>query len=813
MRFHRLLLAIVFVLLVTVSHAAEELTLLPAKVSLSTTQARQRLLVQRLEGEQFLGQARDGLSYESSDPKVVRVEDGVAIPVGDGTATITARVGDQTAKAEVVVSGQSEPFQWSFRNHVESVLSKAGCNSGACHGARAGKNGFRLTLFGFDLDADYEYLTRQARGRRIVPGDPGRSLVLTKPTGLVPHKGGVRFEPDSLEYRVLAEWIAGATPSHKPEDPIIERLEVLPGLSLQEVGAKQQLVVLARFSDGHAEDVTRWAKYTAVNQTVAMVDDRGSVDIMGSGEGAIKVWYLNINALAFLSVPYPNKVPAETFADAARANFIDDLILTKLESLNLPPSPPCDDATFLRRAYLDTIGVLPTEEETRAFLADASPDKREQLIEQLLSRPEFVDYWSYKWSDMLLASGQRLRPDALKAYYAWIREQVADNTPWDELVRRLVTANGSTFENGAANFYALHQDPSEMAETVSQAFMGLAINCAKCHNHPLEKWTNDQYYGFANLFSRVRAKGWGGDFRGGDGNRVVFTDVRGELLQPSTGKPQPPRPLDAEPVSFDDTADRRLVLAEWLTSPDNPYFTKAIVNRVWANFFGLGLVEKVDDLRATNPPSNAQLLDAASKHLVENHFDLKELMRAILRSVAYQGSSQAVPGNEPDERFYSHYYPRRLPAEVMLDAMSQATEVPTEFAGYGKGARAMQLPDTDVASYFLSTFGRPERLITCECERTAEPSMTQVLHLYNGDTLLGKLQSPDGRVAKQLAAGATNEEIIDGAYLTCLSRSPTAEEKAQLVQVFNETPQEEKRQVVEDLYWSILSSKEFLFNH
>ncbi len=561
------------------------------------------------------------------------------------------------------------------------------------------------------------------------------------------------------------------------------------------------------------EDVTRWAKYSAVNQAVAQVDDAGLVEVMGSGEGAVMVWYLNINALAFVSVPYPNQASPDVFSQSLRGSFLDEPILAKLQSLNLPPSPPCDDATFLRRAYLDTLGVLPTESEVRSFLADDSPDKRERLIDHLLTRPEFVDYWSYKWSDLLLASGQRLRPEALKAYYGWIRAQVANNTPWNEVVRQLVTANGNTLENGAANFYSLHQEPTEMAETVSQAFLGLSINCAKCHNHPLEKWTNDQYYGFANLFSRVRAKGWGGDFRSGDGNRVVFTDVRGELIQPSTGRPQPPRPLDGAPLPFDAPTDRRVYLAEWLTSPQNPYFTRAIVNRVWANFFGVGLVEKVDDLRATNPPSNEALMVAACEYLIDHGYDLKELMREILRSAAYQRGSQSIPGNQPDERYYSRYYPRRLPAEVILDAMSQATETPTDFAGYPKGTRALQLPDSEVASYFLNTFGRPERLITCECERTSEPSMTQALHLHNGDTLMQKLQSPTGRIARQLANGASNEALIESAYLACLSRFPTTDEQAQILQVFAETPDDERQQVVEDLYWSLLSSKEFLFNH
>ncbi len=792
---------------------AEPIAIVPSTVLLSSTAARQLLVVQRVQDAQLAGQLGNGIAWESSDPNVVRVENNFAIPVGNGAATLTARLGDAVAQAHVEVTGQDTPFQWSFRNHVESVLSKAGCNGGACHGARAGKNGFRLTLFGFDLDADYEYLTRQARARRIVPSDPGRSLLLTKPTGAIPHKGGIRFEVDSLEYRVLAEWIAGGAPSHRSDDPIIHRLEVLPGVSLQQVGARQQLVVLAHFSDGHVEDVTHWAKFTALQQSVAQVDGQGIVEIMGPGEGAIKVWYLNINAMAFLSVPFPNDVQPDVFTQAARRNFIDEHILKKLQSLNLPPSAPCDDATFLRRAFLDTLGVLPTEAETRSFLEDYSPDKRERLIDELLARPEFIDYWSYKWSDLLLASGQRLRPDALAAYSGWIRQQVALNTPWDEFVRRLVTANGSTFENGAANFYALHQEPTEMAETVSQAFLGLAINCAKCHNHPLEKWTNDQYYGFANMFSRVRAKGWGGDFRGGDGLRVVFADTRGELLQPTTGRPQPPRPLDGDPIAPDDTTDRRVHLALWLTSPENPYFTRSIVNRVWANFFGVGLVEKVDDIRATNPASNEELLTDICRYVVEQRYDLKELIRVILQSAAYQRSSEATPGNEPDDRFYARHYPRRLSAEVMLDAVSQATDSPTLFPNQKQGLRALQLSDTDVASNFLSTFGRPDRLITCECERSAEPSMTQALHLYNGDTLTSKLQSAEGRIARHLASGDSDETIVQTAYLVCLSRFPTDAEKKQLLQELAAAPDEERRAGIEDLYWSILTSKEFLFNH
>ena len=402
----------------------------------------------------------------------------------------------------------------------------------------------------------------------------------------------------------------------------------------------------------------------------------------------------------------------------------------------------------------------------------------------------------------------------MEAYYNWIRERVANNTPWDVMVREVVTASGSALENGAANFYALHQSPEEMAETVAQAFMGLSINCAKCHNHPLEKWTNDQYYGMANMFSRVRAKGWGGDFRSGDGNRIVFSDTQGELIQPSTGKPQPPRPLDAEALPFDDTGDRRIALSEWLTSRENTYFAKSITNRVWANYLGVGLVEPVDDMRVTNPASNQELLERAADYLVEYEFDLKKLMRVILSSATYQRSSVAVEGNVADKRFYSRYYPRRLQAEVLLDAVSQVTGVSSVFKDREQGTRALQLPDSSVDSYFLSTFGRPDRIITCECERTDEPSVTQVLHLYNGDTLNQKLQSNEGRIEKLFLQKTPAAVAVKTAYLDALTREPTELELQRLVAILDsEANLAEKRLVLEDLYWSLLTSKEFIFNH
>jgi hypothetical protein len=785
--------------------AAEGIEILPARISLSTAVARQRIIVQKVADGKYGGQLGKGVELTSSDPAIARIEEGLVIPVKDGTATITASLDGQQATAEVTVSGQQEPFEWSFRNHVESVLSKSGCNSGACHGAKAGQNGFRLTLFGFDLQADYSYLTRQARGRRVVPSDPGRSLMLTKPTGALPHRGGVRLEVNGPEYKVLSEWIAAGTPGPSDQDAIIERVEVLPEYSSQRPGNRQQLVVLAHFNDGHVEDVTRWAKYTTVNRSVATVGRHGEVEVVGPGEGAVKVWYLNLNQLAFLTVPYNNQLEPGLFKEEKRNNFIDQQILDKLQALNIPPSPITDDATFIRRIYLDTTGMIPTSEQVTQFLEDSRPSdgKRVALVDELLARPEYVDYWSYKWSDLLLANGKTLGADAAKTYYGWIRERVKENMPWDEFVRQLVTANGSTSENGAANFYSLHQSPEEMSETVSQAFLGLSINCARCHNHPLEKWTNDQYYGMANMFSRVRGKG----------SRIVFTDTQGELLQPSTGRPQPPRPLDAEAVAFDDPTDRRVHLARWLTSPDNRYFSRSIANRVWANFFGVGLVEKVDDMRVTNPASNELLLDAVADYLVTEKFDLKKLVRAILTSSSYQRSSRTVEGNETDDRFYSRYYPRRLQAEVLLDAISQVTAVPSVFKDQPAGTRALQLPDSNIESYFLSTFGRPDRVITCECERSDEPSMTQVLHLYNGKTINSKLQAKDNRISKVLETDADDPQVIRLAYLEVLSRLPSTEEVERLSTLIHVDDPGQRRQVLEDLYWSLLTSREFLFNH
>lgn len=828
--------AIVSLLLLSAVVSAEEtLAILPGDIHLTGTEALQILVAERLVAGEHVGQCQQQPTWTSSNEAVVKIVEGLAIPAGNGEATITLQVSDQSTTATVVVQGFHQPLQWEFGRHVIPILSKAGCNTGSCHGALAGKSGFKLSLNGYDFLGDFNSISQQARGRRIELGDPGRSLLLAKPTGALPHKGGLKLDPKSRDYQVLVGWIAAGAKPPAADEPELEHIEVQPAHVLLKPADTQQLVVRAFYSDGRVEDVTRLAKYTSTEATLTEVDDAGQVTVMGSGEGAIVVWFSSHIVLSHVTSPFFHDLPASVFAEAPTRNLIDTLVNEKLQQLNFKPSPRCGDETFLRRVYLDTIGVLPTPTETLAFLDDASADKRDRVIGSLLEREEFVDYWSYRWSDVLLVNGKLLRPAAVKSYYLWIRSHIEQETPWDELVRELVTSSGSNLENGASNFFAIHNSPEEMAENVSQAFLGLSINCAKCHNHPLEKWTNDQYYAMANLFARVRAKGWGGD-RSGEGKRTVFVSSTGDLPQPLTGRPQRPTPLDGEALEFDDPRDRRTHLAAWLTSPDNPYFTRSIVNRVWQAYLGVGLVESVDDLRVSNPASNEKLLSALADFLVEQDYRLKPLMRLILQSETYQRSSQPIEGNREDRRFYSRYYPRRLMAEVMLDAISQVSDVPTTFdkisydganveetKEYEAGTRSIQLYDSAVQSKFLAMFGRNERDIVCDCQRSNEPSMVQVLHINNGETINEKLRGENSRISQILASKTSEREIITNAYFRTFSRRPTADEQEQLLQVFSAAHEGEsadteeteavRREIIEDLYWSLMSSREFLFQH
>ena len=714
----------------------------------------------------------------------------------------------------------------SFRHEVLPILSKAGCNGGGCHGALAGKGGFRLSLFAYNPEADHLAITREAQGRRVERSQPGLSLLLTKPTGAVRHKGGKRLETDSDDYRTLARWIAQGAPGPRAGEAELLGLAIDPGERSVRVGETLPLTVKARFSDGRERDVTRWSKFTATDETVATVDGSGRVTVLGPGVGAVTAWFSSRIVIARITAPFAAEIPAEAYAQTPGSRVIDTLVMDQLKRLHLQPSPPADDATFIRRATLDTLGRLPTPPEVRAYAEDSAPGKQARLADRLLAAPEFVDFWAYKWSDVLLVSGARLRPAAVQSYYGWIRARVADNTPWDRFVRQVITARGSSLEEGESNFFAIHQDPESMAENVSQAFLSLSINCARCHNHPLEKWTNDQYYQFANLFARVRAKGWGGDPRNGDGKRQLYVEAAGDLIQPRTGRPQPPAPLDAPALDPKDPRDRREVLADWLTSPSNPYFARAIANRLWAHYLGIGLVDPVDDLRASNPASNERLLAALSDHLVQQRFDLRWLMREILVSQTYRRSSEILPGNRDDRRHHSRFFPRRLSAEVLNDAIADVTGVRDRFteltlsdgstektAFYTNSTRSVQLYDSAVNSYFLKTFGRNQREITCECERSNQPSLVQALHLSNGSTVNDKLRAKESRLAGWLAEGAAPDRLITEAYALALARAPREAERMALLQAFDDAGSGQRSAVAEDLLWSILTSREFLFQH
>jgi hypothetical protein len=802
---------------------AAELRILPGNVTLSGPHASQRLLVIVEEKGQVVGDRTRQAKFTSSHPAVATVDAaGVARAAGDGETTITAIVDGMRSTGKIKVRETKAPFTWSFRNHVIPMLTRAGCNSGACHGALAGKGGLKLSLRGYDPENDHFVLTRQALGRRLDRNEPARSLLLLKPTQAIPHGGGQKFEVGSEDYRILADWIAGGAPGPRDNDARIQRLELLPESAILKPKDTLQILVRAWYTDGHSEDVTRWAKFNSSEDLVATVNAEGKATVSGHGEAAITVWCSNLVAANRIAVPLPEPLDPKVFTTADKKNFIDELVLRKLHSLNVPPSPTSNDSEFLRRIYLDAAGILPTPEERAKFLADKSPNKREKLIDALLERPEVVDYWTYKWSDLLLITTRRLPQPAVWSFYQFVRQSVADNKPWDRFARDILTANGSSLDNGAANYFVLHKDISDLTESTAVTFMGMSITCCRCHNHPLEKWTQDQYWSMANLFSRVALKN-------GDRNGEVIVQAlpSGDVAHLRRGVAMPPTPLDGKSLPLDDTRDRRAYFVDWLTTKENPYFAKAVVNRVWRNFMGRGLVEAEDDLRQTNPPTNPELLDALARDFIEHKYDMKHLIRTIVNSATYQRSSRPLPANQSDDRFYSHYLIRRLPAEVLLDTYSQVTGVPTLFTqlnsaggdavnnynGYPLGTRALQLPDSLVASRFLDAFGRPERSQTCSCERQQDSSVSQALHVNNGKTLNDKVRAKSSRLETWLREKTSNEEAVRRLYVLALCREPTESEKQKFMALLADTgASTTRREAFEDLYWSVLASKEFMFN-
>jgi hypothetical protein len=710
----------------------------------------------------------------------------------------------------------------SFLNDVMPLFTRLGCNQGSCHGKGSGQNGFRLSLRGYAPELDYISLTREFEGRRVCTTDPEQSLLLRKPSGRTAHEGGKLFDADSREFTVLLDWIKAGAPGPQKADPDVRRLEVTPTRRTLRPDDEVQLVVRAEYSDGTRRDVTWLSRFDSNDAGTASVDAAGKVRVNRCGETSVRVSFQGLVAVALVTAPYDQAVDEARYK--ARNNFIDDHVFAKLAALRIEPSDPCGDAEFLRRASLDTIGALPTPDEVRAFLADARPDKRDRLIDNLLDRPEFVDYWTLQLSDLFQNRKERDHDvrgtKGVRAFHYWIRKQVAANRPWDEIARAVVTAKGNTTDNPAVGYYVVtvgehnsEAERSEVVASVAQAFLGTRIGCAQCHNHPLERYTQDDYYHFAGFFSLVKLDRR--DSKAGPTTLLIAGPDRKPnknpvgVVQPRTGQFLKPQPLDRRVTDIKPGDDPREHLAAWMTDPKNEHFSGAMVNRVWKHYLGVGLVEPVDDLRASNPPTNPELWQALNQEFVGHHFDLKHLMRVILRSRTYQLSSATRPTNKLDGRFYSHYYARRLPAEVLLDALSRSTGVPDEFPGYPVGLRAAQLPDPAMKSYFLTLFGRSERVTACACERNGDVTMPQLLHLQNGDSVINKIRSGDGRLAKLLRENVGEAEVVEELYLATLSR-PAPEDVKNLVH--QQIAEADRVEVYRDLFWALLNSKEFSFN-
>jgi hypothetical protein len=708
------------------------------------------------------------------------------------------KVRDESSRA-------GQPWTVSFRNDVVPLLTKLGCNQGACHGSQHGKGGFKLSLLGFEPEVDYTAIVKSAEERRITPFAPEESLLLLKPTLAVAHGGGKRIEADSPAYRLLTLWLEQGAAGPREADPRIAGLKVSPDHSLLGAGQEQQLAVTATFSDGSERDVTSDARFDSLNEGVATARPSGLAKTVGKGEANIMVRYQGQAAMARLTVPFGSQKPFEF----PNTNVIDVKAAARWRELGLAPSPLCTDAEFLRRAMLDVIGTTPAPDEVEDFLADQSPEKRFKLIDRLLDRPEYVDFWTLKWGDLLRVNSDKLGAQGMLAFNLWLREAFRANMPVSRMVDELVTAQGSIFSNGPANFFRIASSPDDLAETTAQVFMGVRLQCAKCHHHPFESYGQDDYYALAAYFARVRTKR-SDEFGLFGGEQVVFVAKAGEVYQPRTGKKMVPRPLGASAV--DDPVDRRRALAKWLTAENRHWLAKNVVNRYWGYLMGKGLVNPIDDLRETNPPSNPELLDALAGAFIASGYDLKALLRLILTSRVYQLSAIATAENRLDTMFFAHYPIKRLTAEQLLDAIDAATGTVEKFPKLPAGTRAISVPDTTYASFFLDTFGRPLRAIACECERSSDPNLSQALNLMNGELLNRKLFQADSRLTRMLKdPKLTEDALARQLYLLTFNRPPNAQETAAAKTVFAEAP---SRQVgAQDLFWALLNSKEFLFNH
>ena len=810
-----------------VAFAAGPLTVRPDSVTLADPFARRQLLVEA-DGQDVTR----GAKFSTSQPNIASVdESGYVLPIADGTAEITISLEGQISKVPITVKGMANARPVDFSTEIVPLLSRFGCNAGGCHGKQGGQNGFQLSLFGFDTDFDYSALVKEARGRRVNVSNASGSLLIRKAVGSVPHGGGRRIEVGSEPYRLLLNWIESNAPASSPTVPHVVKLHVLPkervmrnnvartptseqsanrtDVGVRSTNSQQQLAVIAEYSDGSQRDVTRQADYSSNLEVVASVSPDGLVKTTGqSGEAAIMTRYMGQVAVFLALVPHGE--PLKEIANFTPKSEIDRLVVEKWKKLGLKPSSLVDDATFLRRVTLDLCGRLPTSDEVRSFLNDATSPKRETAVDRLLESPDYPAFFALRWSSILRNSDLAGANRAAYAFHNWIKDQVARNVPYDEFTRGVIAASGEWQDAPPINRYwqmrddLLHQSTADTA----QVFLGLRLQCAKCHHHPYERYSHEDYYGLSGFFTRLGQKSFGEPPPYFNAPNVTRGDQN-----PLTKQSPKPKFLDGDYAEFSSEQDPRHALVDWMAKPENPYFARTLVNRLWGHFFGRGIVHEVDDLRETNPPSNPELLKFLTADFLAHKFDIKHAIRQMVTSQVYQLSSQPTPDNEHDRQNYARFYARRMIAEVFLDSVNQSIGVRDRFNGVGTSARAVDLPHENFGSYFLDAFDRPKRVTACECERSPGATLAQVLLLSNSEEIENKLASNDGKIGKFFAEKERRplKDLVEELYLSSLSRLPSSDELTASTKYLD--GESDKRQAVEDLLWTLLNSKEFMFNH
>lgn len=785
--------------------AVAELRVSPLNVVLDRPEASQQLLVTELRDVKSPPHdLTRAATYSVSPEGVIAIgSDGLVQPLTDGNAQIVIKTASGELQVGVTVSGQKAPPPVSFQHEIIPLLTKGRCNSGGCHGKAEGQNGFKLSLLGYDWASDYDALIKEGKGRRVDLAHPDRSMLLVKGAALVPHGGGRKIELGTPGFKRLQRWLADGAPRTLSNELPIVRIEVEPANVIMTATSTQQLRVTAIDEAGGRRCCTVEADYFSNAEHVVGADSRGllrSSEI--SGSAAILVRYLGHVAVCRVTLPQPKT----KFVRPAEANFVDKHVWDRLQELGIQPSPPADDATFLRRVYLDTIGTLPTATEARAFLTDTSANKRAKLINELLNRSEYADFWAMKWTDLLRADKLKVTPQGTVGLTRWLRKQFRDNRPYNEFVREIITAQGPVQNEGPVAFFKSVDTPEVAARSVSQLFLGVRIECAQCHHHPSERWGQDDYAGFVGFFTGVATK------KLPDGTDAIVARAGTDQKHPRTGQLVAARALGAADADFANVTDRRHILAAWMTSDENPFVAAAIANRIWAHYFGRGLVEPIDDLRVTNPATNEPLMTALVAHLRAVKYDLKAFTATLLTSQTYQLQSDTNDSNIDDRQNFSHSPSKPLAAEVLLDAICQTTGVPEKFNGWPLGVRAIHVWDNRMPSYFFRIFGRPVRATVCECERSTLPSIAQALHLMNSPEVHEKLTHRHGAARKLADSNLSSEATVDELFLSTLSRFPTTDERALLMAAF-EGEGSSRRQAIEDILWSLLNTKEFLYNH